>query len=293
VLLQVWRAHWGELDVAVKILRHNMLHMDSGTVQEFEREVEFMQRTRHPSIVKFFGAGRMPDGAPFLVAELMASSLKVLLRGNHARPLSWDVKASIALDVASGMSHIHSLGHIHRDLKSANVLVSSSRRAKVADFGSIGQLLRRGPMAPMALPHDKCSSSRQAPASSSSSHFGTVREMTSGVGTPIYMSPEALTGTNYGQTTDVFSYGVLLWEVASQQAPDLLAQEKHPGRGPISQVQYDLLKAGNRLRLEPAWPAGWQAVIPACWAEDATQRPTFAELQQQLTSIELLEPAKA
>ena len=92
--------------------------MDASVVAEFEREIGFMQRTRHGNIVRFFGAGRRDDGTPFLVEELMAGgTLKGLLRGKGAQVLAWEVKTGLAADVARGMAYIHSLGHIHRDLK--------------------------------------------------------------------------------------------------------------------------------------------------------------------------------
>ena len=145
---EVWCGHWDGIEVAVKVLRQSMLEMDDSVVAEFEREVEFM---RHANIVRFFGAGTFSaHGTPFLVEELMsAGSLKLLLAGAASVPCEGDgqltaaVKEATAVDICRGLGYIHALGHIHRDPKSGNVLVTAHLQAKVGDFGSIGLLLQR------------------------------------------------------------------------------------------------------------------------------------------------------
>jgi len=138
---EVWRGNWTGLEVAVKLVRSHFLELGSDVSGEFEREIDFMQRTRHVNIVRFFGAGTLVDGTPFLVEELMSEgSLKLFVRNNRCHDTQ--LKYSFARDVACGMAHIHSLGHMHRDLKSGNVLITQRLQAKVADFGSVGRMLR-------------------------------------------------------------------------------------------------------------------------------------------------------
>ncbi|EGD83267.1 TKL protein kinase, partial [Salpingoeca rosetta] len=164
----VFKAQWDTVTVAVKVLQQGVMMFDESTVVEFEKEVEFLQRTRHPHVVRFFGAGTDPNGSPFLVLEFVAmGSLKDLLGKDMARVLQevaernndddaegeereekaegmagvWELKLRLLRDVASGMAFIHSLDQVHRDLKSGNVLVSSRLRAKITDFGSIRQCL--------------------------------------------------------------------------------------------------------------------------------------------------------
>lgn len=158
----VYRAMWEETEVAVKVLQPSIGYFDDSTVHEFEKEVEFLQRTRHPCIVRFFGAGTDNQGKRFLVLEYVAlGSLDHLLRGDMEAHLStylrtkeelqsshksgsnilnaeneecdfmfqlkkedkvnklsissvWQLKLSFLVDIADGMSFIHSLGHIHR-----------------------------------------------------------------------------------------------------------------------------------------------------------------------------------
>jgi hypothetical protein len=147
----VWRGDWDGLTVAIKVLREGMLDMDEALAREFEKEAEFLMRARHANLVRFFGVGEMPTGEPFLVLELVArGSLRALLATDSdqsrlgapppLQPLSTQAKHRIACDVAAGMAHIHSMHALHRDLKSGNVLITENWRAKVADFGSIGEL---------------------------------------------------------------------------------------------------------------------------------------------------------
>ena len=278
--------------------------MDDSVLAEFEKEIEFMQRTRHTNIVRFFGAGFFPDGTPFLVEELMVEgSLKGFLRSPQNRGLPWAQKVSFACDVARGMHHIHSLGHLHRDLKSGNVLVTSRRQAKVADFGSIGRLLCHGKDGGrkqgrgggrgraggggVDIIANRPSGSSGGDSSSGSGASGCGGDLTVGVGTPLYMSLEMLRGAEYGQATDTWSFGVLLWELATQQQPDLLAQEGKSGsRGPMLGMMLQLLEGGCRLRLGETCPfPEYPVLMESCWEAVPAERPRFGPVLKVLTGL--------
>lgn len=116
--------------------------MDSDDL--FDREIKFMERTRHRNVVLFCGWGRMVTGQMrnkrFLVTEYMErGSLEHLLKNSDIQ-LTYEERIRIALDTAKGMDFLHSRGRIHRDLKSANLLVSRDFVVKVADFGSVRAL---------------------------------------------------------------------------------------------------------------------------------------------------------
>lgn len=277
---EVWSGQWDGIAVAIKVMRQTLLEMDPSLIDEFEREVSFMQRTRHPNIVRFWGAGRTFNGTPFLVEELMSGgSLQSLLHGRQAQPLDWALKLKLAGHVARGMAHIHSLGHVHRDLKSGNVLVTATPTAKVADFGSIRRLL-------LSSAADSDVSSTSA-ASGRPSEAGSVNDslLTQGVGTPLYMSLEALKAEKYTSKTDVWSFGVLLWEIAAQAPPDLLAQESAQ-RGPSLGLMRQLVSGGARLRQQAHWPQGIRSLIDECVQAEPQLRPEFGEILGALSENE-------
>lgn len=266
----VWRGRLGDVVVAVKMLRAIMMELDETAAEEFEREIDFMQRTRHANLVRFFGFGRTADGIPFLVEELMHCSLKAVVRGSKMRPLSWSERTRIAADVANGMDYIHSQRHIHRDLKSGNVLVSSSLVAKVADFGSIRHLLAA--RQPSGTAFDRNLSLVSLDAAS----------MTHLVGTPLYMSPEVLAGRAYDHSTDLFAFGVLLWELAAQAPPDLTAQEELSSSGSILAILCAALQEGKRLAPGVGWPSNYVEIMQQCWQTDPSARPSFSAVKRRL-----------
>lgn len=194
---EVWRGRWGDLPVAVKVLKQAVMEFDDTARTEFEREVEFMQRTRHTNIVRFYGAGQRADGTPFLVEELLAlgSLADLLHKGSRGGvTLDWGLKTRLAHDTAAGMAHIHSLGHIHRDLKSGNVLITQSLQAKVADFGSVGRMLKvshaassKSPKAALRGRRGILKHEMGSDEASSSSLTSTSLNQTIAVGTPLYV----------------------------------------------------------------------------------------------------------
>ncbi|EGD78564.1 TKL protein kinase [Salpingoeca rosetta] len=316
----VFKAEWDTVMVAVKVLQQGVMMFDETTVQEFEKEVEFLQRTRHPHVVRFFGAGTDPNGSPFLVLEYVAmGSLKELLEtdmeevlvdlrardtgkgggdvtmadlgedltlvsvtdNDEANAMTvWDLKLRLLRDVASGMAFIHSLDQVHRDLKSGNVLVSTTLRAKITDFGSIRQCLAS--VNPVATTRWTIGGSTLLYSQAAgTATMNPSMTMTAGVGTPLYMAPEALIGGKYNAKADVFSFGVLMWEVATQRVPDLIEQEKGSDfHGPMLATLSTLLHEGKRLRFEdedmvPEWFA---RLTCTCMDINPRERPTFEEI---------------
>lgn len=275
----VWKGAWDDVPVAVKVLHEGLLDLDETMSTEFEKEADFMMRARHVNVVRFFGLGQMADGQPFLVMELVTrGSLSSLLRGSSSGETGQRQRAALpdarkrqlAEDIACGMCYIHGLGRMHRDLKCGNVLVTTGWRAKVADLGSMRSLLTVG---------DKRSQvGSMADARSAAPSVSASMLMTRGVGTLLYMAPEMLSGELYWQAADVWSFGVVLWELWTAQLPDLLEQEGDEGRGPVAHRLFKLLEKGARLRLDDDVPRWLRNCIEPCFQHLPSDRPNFPTL---------------
>jgi Leucine-rich repeat (LRR) protein len=280
----VWRGDLDGMVVAVKVLRAGLLELNSGLADEFDREAEFLMRARHRNVVRFFGAGRMSSGEPFVVLELVSrGSLQGLLQGNPDSLLDGQQKRRLALDVTRGMTYIHSLGALHRDLKSGNVLVTETWRGKVADFGSMRTLL-----AAAAAGCDTNRGSSTVSMFSSSQSGASDSMLTEGVGTPVYMAPEVLRGDVYGEASDVWAFSVMVWELVEERTPDLLRETgTEARRGPPSVLLKQLLEvldADKRLRLSAEAPAWARRVVAECMVAEPSERPSFARLEKQLVA---------
>jgi hypothetical protein len=280
---RVYEAH---KDLCVKVL--NLATADLHIVHEFKEEIDFLKRATHDNVVKFYGAGMgmvVQGGAPapFLVLERAEHrSLDVYLHAGNHKDLPWCAKQGLVYDVAKGLAYIHAwnANTIHRDLKAANVLVfdnGDSIIAKVTDFGSIEaklkQISRRGTMDLLAPATHSFIQPRQRVATRMRGRRQAQLKMASkGAGTLEYMSPEALQSDVCTQATDIFSFGVIMWEVATQRVPSL-AEEcgllYWPDRTLETELQRCLLKAyadNHRLPLDKEYPGWYVDMVKQCFA---------------------------
>eukprot|EP00730_Choanoeca_flexa_P015249 TRINITY_DN6960_c0_g1_i2.p1 TRINITY_DN6960_c0_g1~~TRINITY_DN6960_c0_g1_i2.p1 ORF type:complete len:268 (+),score=51.13 TRINITY_DN6960_c0_g1_i2:428-1231(+) len=261
--------------VCVKVLKKLG---ETHSLNDFEAEINFLQRSRHQHLIRFFGAGQFEDESPFLVLELMElGSLDSYLRKREASSVAWSARVSIVRDIASGMTFIHDqLNKLHRDLKTGNVLCTGSSvapKVKLADFGTIraqlsGQTVSNGHASILEQPIDDLT-------------------LTRGIGTPVYMALEVIRADDYDGKAEVWSFGVMLYEIATHRLPDLLTElpESVVGKkrgGPYLGRVLQLLEAGHRLVLPkpistdvPSWYAN---LMEQCMLADPGQRPFFAEI---------------
>jgi hypothetical protein len=194
---EVWRAHDEQLGrtVAIKVLPVD-LSGDPGRRARFEHEARALAALNHPNIVSVFGSGEH-EGRLFIVSELVeGESLRVLIdRGR----IPFRKLIGIAVQIAEAMAAAHAAGIVHRDLKPENIMLTPDGRVKVLDFGLAK---KTGRITEEAAPSN-------ATATLALSTPGLI------LGTAGYMSPEQVRGEPVDSRSDIFSFGAILYELAT------------------------------------------------------------------------------
>ncbi|KAF8040685.1 hypothetical protein BT93_B2805 [Corymbia citriodora subsp. variegata] len=246
---EVYRAEWNGTEVAVK----KFLDQDfSGeALAQFKCEVEIMLRLRHPNVVLFMGAVTRPPHFSILTEFLPRGSLYRLLHRPNPQ-LDERRRMRMALDVVKGMSYLHT-SHptiVHRDLKSPNLLVDKNWAVKVCDFG-----LSR-------MKHHTFLSSKST------------------AGTPEWMAPEVLRNEPANEKCDVYSFGVILWELATLSIP---------WKGLNSmQVVGAVGFQNRRLEIPEEVDPAVAHIIQDCWQTEPHLRPSFTQLMHRLKRLQRL-----
>ena len=187
--------------VAIKFLPKEVAD-DLEAVARFQREAHAASALNHPNICMIHDVGEQ-DGHPFIVMEYIEGvTLAYKIAG---RPLDLDSVLRFAIEIAEVLDAAHTAGIIHRDIKTANVLINKRDQAKVLDFG-LAKVSARG-QGPGAGPDDPTFVDR---------HLTTAG---STLGTVAYMSPEQIEGKPLDGRSDLFSFGVVLYEMATGRLP--------------------------------------------------------------------------
>ncbi|XP_049360563.1 serine/threonine-protein kinase STY17-like isoform X1 [Solanum verrucosum] len=223
-------------EVAIKVLKPEQLNMD--ILKEFSQEVFIMRKIRHKNVVQFIGACRQPPNL-CIVTEFMSrgSIYNFLHKQKGAFKLPTLLK--VAADVSKGMNYLHQNNIIHRDLKTANLLMDEHGAVKVGDFGVARVQAQTG-------------------------------VMTAETGTYRWMAPEVIEHRPYDHKADVFSFGIVLWELLSGEIP---YAHLTPLQAAIGVVQQDL-----RPRIPEHAHPKLVELVEKCWQQDPTQRPDFSEI---------------
>ncbi|HWQ36715.1 MAG TPA: protein kinase [Blastocatellia bacterium] len=197
---EVYRAMDTRLDraVAIKVLPASFAH-DADRLRRFEQEARATSALNHPNIVTIYDIDTH-EGAPFIVAELLEGEELREQLSEGALPLRRAVE--YAQQMAAGLSAAHEKGIVHRDLKPENLFVTSDGRLKILDFG----------LAKLRPPRQASAASDVATAKQHTNP-GTV------MGTVAYMSPEQVRGQDLDSRSDIFSFGIILYEMLSGQRP--------------------------------------------------------------------------
>ena len=197
---EVWKARDPKLDrfVAIKVLPPDFA-ADADRLRRFQQEARVVASLSHPHVVHVYEAGEF-EGAPYLVMELLeGETLRERLRGKAIPPRR---AAELVRDVALGLAAAHSKGILHRDLKPENIFLMKDGRVKVLDFG-------------LAKARVASTDSRVETAA----FTAAVSEPGQVVGTSGYMSPEQVRGEVLDARSDLFSLGVVLWEMVTGDRP--------------------------------------------------------------------------
>ncbi|XWS72459.1 hypothetical protein CRYUN_Cryun02cG0041500 [Craigia yunnanensis] len=246
---EVYRADWNSTEVAVKKFLDQDFSGDA--LVQFKCEVEIMLRLRHPNVVLFMGAVTRSPHFSILTEFLPRGSLYKLLHRPNPQ-LDEKRRMRMALDVAKGMNYLHT-SHptiVHRDLKTPNLLVDKNWVVKVCDFG-----LSR-------LKHHTFLSSKSTS------------------GTPEWMAPEVLRNEPANEKCDVYSFGVILWELVTLCDP-------WKGLNPM-QVVGAVGFQHRRLEIPEDVDPMVAQIIRECWQTEPHLRPSFTQLMSRLRRLQRL-----
>jgi len=259
----VYRARDMRLDrlVALKVVRPDLLG-DAEARQRFRREAQVIARLQHPSIVSVFDYGTFDDGGAFLVMELVRGEdlRRVLQREGW---LDYERALRILAAVCAAMEAAHREGVLHRDLKPENiVLPGGAIEAKVLDFG-VAKVMREEAADQEAMAADQS---------------GLITAAGMIVGTPAYMAPEQLHGITPDARTDIFSLGVIAFEMLTGELPF--------GRGSLADIVLAQARGVPPFPAAQPLPPDLEHAVRAALHADPEQRPptvrAFAQLLEAM-----------
>jgi serine/threonine protein kinase/tetratricopeptide (TPR) repeat protein len=235
--------------VALKLIKPEVA-LDRETLERFSNEMKLARKVGHRNVCRMFDLGEA-DGVHFLTMEyVQGEDLKSMVRMSGT--LSIGAVLSIGKQVADGLSEAHRLGIVHRDLKPQNIMIDKGGNAKIMDFGIARSIREKGITGPSVM-----------------------------IGTPEYMSPEQVEAKEVDERSDIYSLGIILYEMGTGHVPfggetALSIAMKHKGERPR-----------NPKEINPAIPDDLSSVILKCLEKDRAGRyQTAAEVRSELEKIE-------
>ncbi len=239
----IYQGVWCEIPVVVKKCGQYRKKED---YEQFVREVQIMSQLRNPYITQFWGACLEPE-ACIVMEHMEQGSLDKLLQ---TRTFTHEKQKSLASDIAKGLLYLHIKEVLHRDLKTANVLVNAQDVAKITDFGL---------------------------SKTTDQQVRSALEMSDAIQ---WMAPEFFTSmrASYSAASDIYSYGIVLWSLCTNKKP----YENLPEEEIIQKI-----RQGIHDKIKDDTPMEFQNIIKACWSQTPTDRPELADIIDTLKTMKI------
>ena len=262
--------------VALKFLPANFAH-DPDAMSRFHREARTASALNHPNICTIYEVGEH-EGRPFLVMEYLdGQTLEELISD---RPLETDQLLELGVEIADALAAAHSEGIIHRDIKPANIFVTQRRHAKILDFGVAKLQVRSSAEKGRASAGDQSGAPTGPLPLDGTEKVSPLTISGAALGTVSYMSPEQARGEELDVRTDLFSFGLVLYEMGT-------GQQAFSGR--TTAVVFHALLAEQPkapVELNPALPRALERIIAKAMAKERAARyQTATEILADLTAL--------
>nr|DAD41731.1 TPA_asm: hypothetical protein HUJ06_016054 [Nelumbo nucifera] len=239
----LYKGTYRSQEVAIKVLKPERVSED--LQREFAQEVFIMRKVRHKNVVQFIGACTQPPTL-CIVTEFMSGGSVYDFLHKQKGVFKLPSLLKVAIDVSKGMNYLHQNNIIHRDLKAANLLMDENEVVKVADFGVARVQAQSG-------------------------------VMTAETGTYRWMAPEVIEHKPYDHKADVFSFGIVLWELLTGKLP-------YEYLTPL-QAAVGVVQKGLRPTIPKNTHPKLADLLERCWQQDPTLRPDFSEIIEILQHL--------
>ncbi|KAM7273603.1 hypothetical protein ACFE04_028267 [Oxalis oulophora] len=246
---RIYRGIYKQRQVAVKLISQPEEDATLALTLEkhFTSEVALLLRLHHPNIITFVAACKKTPVFCIITDYMAGGSLRSFLHQQEPYSVPLELVLKLALDIAYGIQYLHSQGILHRDLKSENLLLGEDMCVKIADFG-------------ISCLESQCGSAK--------GFTGTYR----------WMAPEMIKEQPHTKKVDVYSFGIVLWELITTLIP---FENMTP-----EQAAYAASEKNARPPIPPTCPEAISHLITRCWSKYPEKRPNFDEIVSTLEMYE-------